>query len=200
MNPLFDKIPSFLKAAFPTHNMNIAISDNQINIECAFDFTLNLAAFLKDQPSLAFSQLIDVIAIDYLKEHNQFEIIYHFLSMKHNLRCNVKNKITLNDHPPSLMPVFINALWHEREVYDMFGIIFNHHPDLSRILTEYNFEGYPLRKDFPVFGHKQVRYDELLGKIVHENVDLPQMNREFEAQNEWIMPNYILPESQEQKS
>jgi NADH-quinone oxidoreductase subunit C len=180
----------FIAGAFIDEDISIDTSHHCINITTPADMTERMVGFLKDQPYCAFNQLIDIVGIDFYPESLRFSIVYHFLSMKHNLRAQLTVRFDETHVAPSISSIFINANWYEREVFDMYGIVFKGHSDLRRILTEYDFEGHPLRKDFPLFGYKQVRYDETLKRVVHEPVDLPQMSRDFEFESDWKGPNY----------
>jgi len=140
---------------------------------------------LKDNDKLSFNQLIDITAIDYPSKQKRFDVVYLLLSMKFNLRILIKTSIFENENIESICKIYECANWYERECYDLFGIKFLEHPDLRRILTDYNFEGHPLRKDFPLTGHNEVRYDELEKKVVYEEVKLSQEYRDFDYTSPW---------------
>ena len=140
---------------------------------------------LKDNELFSFDQLIDITAIDYPSREKRFEMIYIFLSMKKNKRIILKTSINENESIDSIIQIFKASDWYERECYDLFGIKFNNHPDLRRIMTDYNFQGHPLRKDFPLTGHTEVRYDNLEKKVVYEPVKLPQEYRNFDYSSPW---------------
>ena len=147
---------------------------------------------LKDSEKFSFDQLIDFTAIDYPSREKRFELIYILLSMKNNKRIILKTSIHENESVESISQVFKAVNWYERECYDLFGINFNNHPDLRRIMTDYNFEGHPLRKDFPLTGHTEVRYDDVEKKVVYEPVKLAQEYRNFDYTSPWEgMPNEI---------
>lgn len=149
--------------------------------------------FLRDDPICKFSSLIDICGSDYPSRQRRFDIVYHMLSMAHNVRIRIK--ITTDEvvPVPSLSSIFPNANWYEREAFDMYGIIFDQHPDLRRLLTDYGFEGYPLRKDFPLSGFVEVRYDEERKSVVYEPVNLPQEYRSFDFMSPWEGTDYVLP-------
>lgn len=130
-----------------------------------------------------FTQLIDICGVDYPARPRRFDVVYHLLSMVHNERLRVK--IETDHFVASACDVFPNANWYEREVFDMYGVLFSEHPDMRRLLTDYGFEGHPLRKDFPLTGHVEVRYDESLGKVVNEPVSLQQEFRDFDFESPW---------------
>jgi len=140
---------------------------------------------LKNNESLNFNQLIDITAIDYPSKEKRFELVYILLSMKKNKRIILKTNLEENDNIDSLTEIFEASNWYERECYDLFGIKFNNHPDLRRIMTDYNFEGFPLRKDFPLTGHTEVRYDDFEKKVVYEPVKLAQEYRDFDYTSPW---------------
>ena len=154
---------------------------------------LNIISFLRDDPICRFNQLIDLCGVDYPGRARRFEVVYHLLSMAHNKRIRVK--CTTDEETPvmSVVSLFPNADWYEREAFDMYGIVFDQHPDLRRILTDYGFEGHPLRKDFPLTGFVEVRYDEERKEVVYEPVVLQQEYRSFDFLSPWEGAKYILP-------
>ncbi len=155
-----------------------------------------LVEFLRDDASCRFSSLVDITAVDLPERAQRFDMVYHFLSMYRNHRIRVKVKVAEDEMVPSLIAVYPAANWFEREVFDMFGILFSGHPDLRRILTDYGFRGYPLRKDFPTTGYTEVRYDEALKRVVYEPVNLVQEYRQFDFMSPWEGAEYILPGDQ----
>ena len=146
---------------------------------------VSIIKFLKDNEKLFFNQLIDITAIDYPSRELRFEIVYLLISFKLNQRILIKTSINENDNLESISSIHKSANWYERECYDLFGIKFLNHPDLRRIMTDYNFEGHPLRKDFPLTGHNEVRYSEKEKKIVYEKVKLSQEYRNFDYSSPW---------------
>ena len=144
-----------------------------------------LLATLRGESALLLDQLIDITALDSPAESPRFTLVYHLLGMHHNIRLRVKCTLEENQTAPSVTRVFPCANWYEREVWDMFGIAFSEHPDLRRILTDYGFEGHPLRKDFPLTGHLEVRYDESRKEVVYEPVALMQAYRNFDFESPW---------------
>ncbi|MBY0351839.1 NADH-quinone oxidoreductase subunit C [Tabrizicola sp.] len=155
-----------------------------------------LVETLRDDPSCRFSTLVDITAIDQPERSTRFDVVYHFLSMYRNHRIRVKVKVGEDEMVPSLIDLYPAANWFEREVFDMFGILFSGHPDLRRILTDYGFRGHPLRKDFPTTGYTEVRYDEALKRVVYEPVSLVQEYRQFDFMSPWEGAEYILPGDQ----
>ena len=141
--------------------------------------------FLRDEPECAFTQLIDLCGADYPQRPLRFDVVYHLLSMSKNQRIRVKVQAGEETQVPSVTGLFDVANWYEREAFDMYGILFSGHPDLRRLLTDYGFEGYPLRKDFPLTGHVEVRYDDDVKKVVQEPVSLVQEFRDFDFESPW---------------
>lgn len=146
---------------------------------------VRILTYLRDSESLQFSQLIDVCGVDYLGREPRFEVVYHLLSLAYNQRVRLKVQVEDGMPVPSVTPVYSSANWWEREVFDLYGIPFEDHPDLRRILTDYGFEGHPMRKDFPLTGHVEVRYDDIEKRVVYEPVKLPQAFRTFDFESPW---------------
>ncbi len=149
--------------------------------------------FLKVEPACCFTSLVDITAIDLPEREARFDVVYHFLSMYQNHRIRVKIAVGEDDMVPSIHLIHRSANWFEREVFDMFGILFSGHPDLRRLLTDYGFRGHPLRKDFPTTGYTEVRYDEVQKRVVYEPVSLVQEYRQFDFMSPWEGATYILP-------
>ena len=174
----------------------IEISDdfNQLQISISTNQILNVVDFIKNDEACEFRQITDIAGVDFPDRQKRFEVIYHFLSFKHNSRLRIKIIIGEDESIPSITSIFPAANWFEREAFDMYGIQFKDHPDLRRILTDYGFEGYPLRKDFPLSGNVEIRYDEIDKKIIHEPVNLQQDFRSFDIQSPWERTNYLKEE------
>lgn len=154
--------------------------------------------FLRDDPNCRFSTLIDITAVDWPERPARFEIVWHFLSMWRNQRIRVKASLREEEMCPSITEAFPVANWYEREVFDMFGVLFSGHPDLRRILTDYGFRGHPLRKDFPTTGYVELRYDEVAKRVVYEPVKLTQDYRQFDFLSPWEGAQYVLPGDEKQ--
>ena len=154
---------------------------------------LSFVDFLRSDHSCRFSTLVDITAVDHPARDPRFDVVYHFLSMYENHRIRVKVPAREDDMIPSITEIHPSAGWFEREVFDMFGILFSGHPDLRRILTDYGFRGHPLRKDFPTTGYTEVRYDETQKRVVYEPVKLVQEYRQFDFMSPWEGAEYILP-------
>ena len=167
------------------------INHGQLEININKESLLDVVIFLKKNNSTKFRQLIDITAVDYIGSENRFKMIYLLLSHEYNLRINITFSINEKEVVNSLTKIFPSANWMEREVFDMYGIKFNDHPDLRRILTDYGFSGHPLRKDFPITGHSEVRYSEEKKKVVYEPVKLEQNYRNFDYSSPWEGTEYI---------
>jgi NADH-quinone oxidoreductase subunit C len=155
----------------------------EIQIDCLDIF--NTVKQLKDDSNLQFDQLIDLTAIDYPSQNKRFHMVYLLMSMTLNQRILIKSSLSDGENIDTITPIHKAANWYERECYDLFGIQFSNHPDLRRIMTDYNFEGHPLRKDFPLTGFTEVRYDDLEKKVVYEPVKLTQEYRNFDFMSPW---------------
>jgi len=167
------------------------IEHQQLVLDIDSQDLLDVVLFLKTNSDTKFRQLIDITSIDYPENAKRFKMIYLFLSHEFNHRIVVTYYINENEIVPTLTKIFPSANWMEREVFDMYGVKFKDHPDLRRILTDYGFEGHPLRKDFPLTGHKEVRYSEDEKKVVYENVKLEQNYRNFDYESPWEGTKYI---------
>ena len=160
-----------------------------INVELANIYSTIL--FLKTDSKCKFRQLIDILAVDFPGEEDRFKIYYLLLSHENNIRIKIVSQIQIDSKVPSITKIYPSANWMEREVFDMYGIKFKNHPDLRRILTDYNFKGFPLRKDFPLTGFNEVRYSEKDKKVIYEPVKLEQNYRNFDFESPWEGTNYI---------
>tara|TARA_B100001996_G_scaffold162358_1_gene123821 strand:+ start:719 stop:1330 length:612 start_codon:yes stop_codon:yes gene_type:complete len=168
-----------------------SINNDELLIEIKVEELINAINFLKSNDLCKFRQLIDIVGIDYPEEEKRFNLIYLFLSHENNLRIKISIKFEITEQIPSITKIFPSANWMEREVFDMYGIKFKNHPDLRRILTDYNFKGHPLRKDFPLTGFNEVRYSEKDKKVVYEPVKLEQNYRNFDFSSPWEGTKYI---------
>ena len=169
------------------------IYDNLI-LNCELENIVDNIDILKRSPEFKFRQLIDIVGVDYPQKDKRFEVIYLLLSHERNFRVSLKIKINEKEIVPTLTGIFPSANWQEREVFDMYGVRFANHPDLRRILTDYEFEGYPLRKDFPLTGYKEVRYSAEHQKVIYEPVKLAQDYRDFNFESPWEGSEYIKKE------
>ena len=169
------------------------IAFGELTVEITATEVDDFVEFLKTDRNCAFSTLIDITAVDYPTRDKRFDVVWHFLSMYQNHRIRVKAQVRVDQIVASISGLYPSANWYEREVFDMFGILFSGHPDLRRILTDYGFRGHPLRKDFPTTGYTEVRYDEKLKRVVYEPVSLVQEYRQFDFMSPWEGAEYILP-------
>ena len=176
------------------------IEFNELLIEINSNDLIEVIQFLKSNDTCKFRQLIDIAGVDYPEEEKRFQLIYLFLSHEKNLRIKLLIKLDIDQTVRSLTKIFPSANWMEREVFDMYGIKFKNHPDLRRILTDYNFKGYPLRKDFPLTGFNEVRYSEKEKKVISEKVKLDQEYRNFDSESPWEGTKYIIQEEEKNKT
>tara|TARA_B100000767_G_scaffold257605_1_gene265606 strand:- start:246 stop:863 length:618 start_codon:yes stop_codon:yes gene_type:complete len=167
------------------------IEFNELLIETNLENLIEVIQFLKANDNCKFKQLIDIAGVDYPQDENRFHLVYLFLSHELNLRIKLSVKIKIGKKVPSITKIFPSANWMEREVFDMYGIKFENHPDLRRILTDYGFKGHPLRKDFPLTGFSEVRYSEKEKKVISEPVKLEQNYRDFDFDSPWEGTKYI---------
>ena len=170
-----------------------SISLGELALETTRDYLGALMKFVRDDSNCLFKILIDITAVDFPERGERFEIVYNLLSLSHNQRIRVTVSTDENTPVPSMVSLFSAAGWFEREVWDMFGVFFTDHPDLRRMLTDYGFEGHPLRKDFPLTGYVEVRYDEEQKRVIYEPVTLTQDFRSFDFMSPWEGAEYILP-------
>ena len=173
---------------------DVDLNHDNLVLNCDVDNIIHNIDILKRSPEFKFRQLIDILGVDYPQQSKRFEVIYLFLSHENNFRISLKIKIGDEEIVPTLTDTFPSANWQEREVFDMYGIRFANHPDLRRILTDYEFEGYPLRKDFPLTGYKEVRYSAEHQKVIYEPVKLAQDYRDFNFESPWEGSEYIKKE------
>ncbi|MEM7426576.1 MAG: NADH-quinone oxidoreductase subunit C [Pseudomonadota bacterium] len=169
------------------------LAHGELNITVVGEHVLKVLKFLRDDPTCKFVVPIDITAVDYPGRDKRFDVVYHLLSPYQNQRVRVKLETDEDTPVPSAIGVFPMADWFEREVYDLYGVIFAGHPDLRRILTDYGFDGYPLRKDFPTTGYREVRYDDEQKRVVYEPVKLAQEFRSFDYVSPWEGTDYVLP-------
>ena len=167
------------------------IAFNELKIDTNENEIISVISFLKSNEKLKFRQLIDIAGVDYPEKEKRFNLVYFLLSHEKNIRIKISVSFEIGKKIPTLTKIYPSANWMEREVFDMYGIEFVDHPDLRRILTDYNFEGYPLRKDFPLTGFNEVRYSEKEKKVIYEPVKLEQNYRDFDFESPWEGTKYI---------
>ncbi len=184
-----DAIASVLEDAV----LRYEVTDGELTLHVPHDRIGQVLKHLRDEGTCQYKSLIDITAVDYPGRERRFDVVYHLLSMRQNQRIRVKTALREGEIALSVMDVFPCADWYERETFDMYGILFSGHPDMRRILTDYGFRGYPLRKDFPVTGYVELRYDEEVKRVVYEPVKLVQEMRSFDFMSPWEGAEYILP-------
>ncbi len=185
MNQALHDLGDYVAAAAPTAVLGVEIAHDELMIRVRREEIVKLLTFLQRDQNCQFKQLTDLTAVDRPDREERFELVYNLLSFKHNQRIRIKLTTDESTPVPSVCGVFGSANWYERETWDLFGILFADHPDLRRILTDYGFEGHPLRKDFPLTGYVEVRYDEDRKQVVYEPVKLPQEFRTFDFMSPW---------------
>lgn len=198
MSEALQEIAAHIELKRPDAVVATEIAFGELNVTVTLAGLTDFIEFLRSDRSCRFSTLVDITAVDYPERAARFDVVYHFLSMYQNARIRVRVQAREEDMVPSITDIHPSANWFEREVFDMFGILFSGHPDLRRILTDYGFRGYPLRKDFPTTGYTEVRYDEALKRVVYEPVKLVQDYRQFDFMSPWEGAEYILPGDEKQ--
>ncbi|MDR9484381.1 MAG: NADH-quinone oxidoreductase subunit C [Sediminimonas sp.] len=199
MSEALRELGAHIEAKRPDCVLDWNISHGELNVNVAPSNLKGLVDFLKSDPNCRFSTLVDITGVDYPGRAKRFDLVYHFLSMYQNQRIRLRVGLREDDMAQSIVDIHPSADWFEREVFDMFGILFSGHPDLRRILTDYGFRGHPLRKDFPTTGYTEVRYDEVLKRVVYEPVNLVQEYRQFDFLSPWEGAEYILPGDEKQE-
>jgi NADH dehydrogenase (ubiquinone) Fe-S protein 3 len=186
-NTLKEDYSHFLLSNLPIYNVTFA--RNEVTIIVPHSELYNVILFLRDNTNCQYRTIIDMCAVDYPERENRFEVVYNFLSTRYNNRIRVKTSVSEITPVDSITPLFKGANWFEREIWDLYGVYFTGHPDLRRILTDYGFEGHPLRKDFPLSGYVEVRYDEIQKRVVCEPIELSQEYRDFNFSSPWDQGN-----------
>ena len=193
MSDTLNDLVQHIETARPDCVVASQIAHDELTVTVTSASIVAFCEFLKEDSTCRFSTLVDITAIDYPDREKRFDVVYHFLSMYQNHRLRVRLEAREEDIIPSIIGVYPAANWFEREVFDMFGLLFSGHPDLRRILTDYGFRGHPLRKDFPTTGYTEVRYDEEQKRVVYEPVSLVQEYRLFDFMSPWEGADYVLP-------
>jgi NADH-quinone oxidoreductase subunit C len=193
MTAALEELAAHLTLRRPDCVAETHIAFGELTVEVLLPKLTGFVDFLRNDAACRFTSLVDITAIDHPDRPARFDMVYHFLSMYRNHRIRVKVKVHEDDMVPSVIAQYPAANWFEREVFDMFGILFSGHPDLRRILTDYGFRGHPLRKDFPTTGYTEVRYDEAQKRVVYEPVKLVQEYRQFDFLSPWEGAKYVLP-------
>jgi NADH-quinone oxidoreductase subunit C len=183
----------YLQSTYPSHILKAELVNGEMVLYGERVHITALLEFLRDNPHTLCKQLMDIAGVDYPEREQRFEVVYQLLSLKHNFRIRVKVAADELTPVPSVVSVFSAAGWFEREAWDMYGILFDGNPDLRRILTDYGFDGHPQRKDFPLTGYVELRYDEAQKRVVYEPVKLNQAYRSFDFLSPWEGGDYVLP-------
>ena len=200
MSITVNDLESIINSGLTTTIKKSKINFDQLFIDVDVEDIISTILFLKTNQKCKFKQLIDITAVDYPQREKRFKIVYLLLSHENNLRIIINTSIDEKETVPSITKIFPSANWMEREVFDMYGISFKDHPDLRRILTDYGFKGYPLRKDFPLTGHTEVRYSEEKKKVISEPVKLDQEYRDFDFESPWEGTKYVKEEIQKKET
>ncbi|MCB1334480.1 MAG: NADH-quinone oxidoreductase subunit C [Roseivivax sp.] len=198
MTEALNELGAYIELKRPDSVLGWSVALGELTVDVTPSSIVGLVEFLLKDPTCRFSTLVDITGVDYPQRAKRFDVVYHFLSMYQNHRIRLRVSVREDESVPSLVSVHPSANWFEREVFDMFGILFSGHPDLRRILTDYGFRGYPLRKDFPTTGYTEVRYDEELKRVVYEPVSLVQEYRQFDFMSPWEGAKYVLPGDEKQ--
>jgi NADH-quinone oxidoreductase subunit C len=199
MTEKLKELGDYVAAAFPQDIVETSIGHDELMVVVRRDAVTRLLGFLRDDAQCLFKILVDICGVDYPERPERFDIVYNLLSIKNNQRIRVKATADEASPVPSATGLFSAAGWFEREAWDLYGIYFADHPDLRRILTDYGFEGHPLRKDFPLTGYVELRYDEVQKRVVYEPVKLKQEFRSFDFMSPWEGMSHILPGDEKAK-
>ena len=194
------ELGDYVVAAMPQYVLGVDLRDGELVVTASGDGIVKVMSFLRDDSNCLFKQLVDLCGVDYPDREMRYEVVYNLLSMSQNHRVRVKVAAGEGMPVPSISSVFSAAGWYEREAWDLYGIFFSNHPDLRRILTDYGFEGHPLRKDFPLTGYVELRYDEDQKRVVYEPVKLAQEFRNFDFMSPWEGMGAILPGDEKAKN
>ena len=199
MEGALEKLGETIAAALAGSVTGHAVANGELTVTALPGDVIQVMTFLRDDERCQFWSFIDVTAIDWPSRERRFDVVYHLLSPKLNARLRVKLEVGEADAVPSIISVFPGADWFEREAYDLYGVLFTGHPDMRRLLTDYGFEGHPLRKDFPLTGFVEVRYDDEVKRVVYDPVRLPQEFRNFDFLSPWEGTDYVLPGDEKAK-
>lgn len=187
------ELGAYIAGARPDDVLGTTVAHGELTVLVRADRVVEVMTFLRDDSNCQFAMLVDVCGVDYPERPQRFEVVYHLLSLRLNQRVRVKLSTDEETPVPSITGVFSTANWFEREVWDLYGVLFSDHPDLRRILTDYGFEGHPMRKDFPLTGYVELRYDTEQKRVVYEPVTLTQEFRSFDFMSPWEGAHYVLP-------
>ncbi len=199
MTATLRELGDYVVAAFPADVQEPRIAHGELMLDVRRDAIARVLAYLRDDPNCLFTVLADLCGVDRPEREERFDVVYNLLSLRHNRRIRLKVSADEESPVPSCVGVFSAAGWFEREAWDLFGIYFSDHPDLRRILTDYGFEGHPMRKDFPLTGYVELRYDEDQKRVVYEPVKLKQEFRSFDFLSPWEGMSHVLPGDEKAK-
>jgi NADH-quinone oxidoreductase subunit C len=200
MDTKLDELGALIAGALPDAVTGYHVALGELTMSASAPDIVKVTTFLRDDPRCQFVSIIDVTAVDWPARERRFDVVYHFLSPTRNVRIRVKVETDEATPVPSIIGVFPGAGWYEREAYDLYGVLFTGHPDLRRLLTDYGFEGHPLRKDFPLTGFVEVRWDDEQKRVVYDPVQLAQEFRNFDFLSPWEGTEYILPGDEKAKT
>ena len=193
MDATLEDLQEFIVANLDQSVVSSDMRFDELTVTVVREQIVRVLKFLRDERRCMFECLLDVCGVDYPGDERRFEVVYHLLSPRQNMRIRVKLRTDADSSVPSVTSIFPTANWFEREAFDLYGILFSGHPDLRRILTDYGFQGHPLRKDFPLTGFNEVRYDDGQKRVVYEPVKLMQEFRSFDFESPWEGVEYVLP-------
>ncbi|MFS8112864.1 NADH-quinone oxidoreductase subunit C [Rhizobium jaguaris] len=200
MSEALNELATYLTEVRGTLISSFEIKYGELNVTTSAANVVALLTFLRDDAKCGFVNLTDICGVDWPQRPDRFDVVYHLLSPKKNLRIRVKVPVAEDQPVPSACSVYPGADWFERETWDMYGVLFTGHPDLRRLLTDYGFEGHPLRKDFPTTGFVEVRYDDAAKRVIYEPVELKQEFRNFDFLSPWEGTDYVLPGDEKAKA
>jgi NADH-quinone oxidoreductase subunit C len=200
MDPTLENLGQSIQSALPGAVTGHEVAHGELAITAEAALIVKVASYLRNDPACQFVSIIDITAVDWPSREKRFDVVYHFLSPRLNQRVRVKVMTDESTPVPSLIGVFKGADWFERETYDLYGVLFTGHPDMRRILTDYGFEGHPLRKDFPLTGFVEVRWDDEEKRVVYDKVALAQEFRTFDFLSPWEGAEYVLPGDEKAKA
>jgi len=199
MDEILDRLGATIKNALPGSVTDYKVAYGELTVTAKSADMVKVATFLRDDAACQFINIIDGTAVDWPNREQRFDVVYHLLSPRLNLRIRLKTMTDEVTPVPSLIDVYHGADWYEREAFDLYGVLFTGHPDMRRILTDYGFEGHPLRKDFPLTGFVEVRYDDEQKRVVYDKVRLAQEFRTFDFLSPWEGTDYVLPGDEKAK-
>jgi NADH-quinone oxidoreductase subunit C len=199
MDDPLERLGQTIKTALPDSIVGYEVAYGELTVTAKAEDVVKVTRFLRDDPACQFVSIIDVTGVDWPSREKRFDVVYHLLSPRLNQRITLIVQTDEVTPVPSIVDVYRGANWYERETFDMYGVLFTGHPDMRRMLSDYGFEGHPLRKDFPLTGYVEVRYDDELKRVVYEKVRLAQEFRNFDFLSPWEGTDYVLPGDEKAK-